>query len=127
MEEMAKEQLRKRIEDNLLKEQPATTKATQPITSGLIGILTDTVEKSLKEELKITHSLGSLASASKSDKLDEDEESFLDNEMENHKCGICFETMADSEHEPMIVVPCGHCFCKNCLKLLSKQQCPTCR
>ncbi|KAG2393071.1 hypothetical protein C9374_009648 [Naegleria lovaniensis] len=123
LEEKAKEQLRKRIEENLI--QPTThvtcnSSQQTSIPTSLVGILTDTVEQSMKEEMKISHAL-------KYQNHDEDDENFLANEMENHKCAICFELMLDKEHEPMMIVPCGHCFCRNCLQLLTTQKCPTCR
>ena len=131
MEERAKEQLRKRIEGNIIKEQVIpvhhhsdTGKPTQ-LNSSFIGLLTDTVEKSLKEEYKISKSI--LEDQKKDEGLNEEDENFLDNEMENHKCGVCFELMLDNDHTPMMIVPCGHCFCKNCLGLLSNKKCPTCR
>nr|CAG4707785.1 unnamed protein product [Naegleria fowleri] len=128
LEEKAKEQLRKRIEENLIREQPnlvgiqnhSSQQASFP--TSLIGILTDTVEKSIKEELKINHTLSHQTQGE-----EDDDENFLTNEMENHKCAICFEIMLDKEHEPMMIVPCGHCFCRNCLQLLTTQKCPTCR
>lgn len=132
MEERAKEQLRKRIEGNIIKEQIVPVvghsdqgKPTTQLNSSLIGLLTDTVEKSLKEEYKITKSLSN--NNTNEGGLNEEDENFLDTEMENHKCGVCFELMLDNDHTPMMIVPCGHCFCKNCLGLLSNKKCPTCR
>lgn len=52
-------------------------------------------------------------------------------ELETNACGICFELMLPKEHSPMLLFPCGHTFCKQCLeeneKKSGRKVCPWCR
>ena len=43
-------------------------------------------------------------------------EGFLATEIESHTCPICYELMRAPTHSPMILFPCGHSFCAQCLQ-----------
>lgn len=45
--------------------------------------------------------------------------------MASHFCSLCNELMTPPRHTPMAVIPCGHSFCKACLRDCRK--CPTCQ
>ena len=52
-------------------------------------------------------------------------------ELETNTCSICFELMLPKKHSPMLLFPCGHTFCKQCLEdnysKTGKRICPWCR
>ena len=43
-------------------------------------------------------------------------ESFLQNELQQHTCPVCFEPMLPPNKSPMLLFPCGHTFCDECIK-----------
>ena len=43
----------------------------------------------------------------------------------NFDCIICFEKYNDSNRKPLVLIPCGHTICGECLESIDK--CPTCR
>lgn len=62
------------------------------------------------------------------------EEYVLQQEAQSHTCKICFEIMVSPRRTPMILYPCGHTFCKECMiqhadraSNNSKPNCPYCR
>ena len=51
-----------------------------------------------------------------------------------HTCGICYEVMVPPNCTPMLLVPCGHTFCKTCMSAQASREerprlgkCPYCR
>lgn len=51
-------------------------------------------------------------------------------EMETNTCSICFELMLPKIHSPILLFPCGHTFCKECIEhnqRSGKRNCPWCR
>ena len=45
-------------------------------------------------------------------------------------CPICFEEMLGAEHREPVSTPCGHIFCKSCIKTAlgtSYSRCPVCQ
>ena len=57
-------------------------------------------------------------------------ESFLQNELQQHTCPVCFEPMLPPNKSPMLLFPCGHTFCAECIekqKRIAKHCCPFCR
>jgi uncharacterized protein (DUF2225 family) len=44
----------------------------------------------------------------------------LENDREGRECTLCMERHWDT------ALPCGHCYCSVCSKLLCSQKCPTC-
>ena len=42
------------------------------------------------------------------------------------KCEVCFEFFNSSEHQPVIIMQCGHTFCLKCVEELKKYEnkCP---
>ena len=59
----------------------------------------------------------------------EEVKSFMEGSMTNHQCPICYELMRGLEHQPTLVFPCGHTFCRLCLSKIRKHRgiCPLCR
>ncbi|KAA6389233.1 MAG: hypothetical protein EZS28_015241 [Streblomastix strix] len=74
----------------------------------------------------------------------EDEEEDLSDKVvqaiEGNICPICMDLMAPQDKNPMILVPCGHCFCKQCVPMIYQEinqrgrqnsstpsRCPICR
>ena len=62
------------------------------------------------------------------------EEYVLQTEAQSHTCKICFEVMVSPKRTPMILYPCGHTFCKDCMNQHvargnnnNKPNCPYCR
>jgi hypothetical protein len=53
-------------------------------------------------------------------------EAFVSSELHNYVCQICFELMAPPDRPPVMLVPCGHTFCKACSRPDLKK-CPYCR
>jgi len=62
----------------------------------------------------------------------------VENEIESNVCGICLELMVPPDHQPIIVIPCGHNVCRDCLYIenqslyaskpkLRINKCPICR
>ena len=64
---------------------------------------------------------------------DESLESTLAEELRGQACPICMELMHGAMHEPFILVPCSHTFCKSCLDAIEAEYrrdkivCPVCR
>jgi hypothetical protein len=57
-------------------------------------------------------------------------ESFLQNELQQHTCPVCFEPMLPPNKSPMLLFPCGHTFCAECIarqKQIATHKCPFCR
>ena len=40
------------------------------------------------------------------------------------ECTICFNKYDEETHHPFLVIPCGHCFCMDCLNKIPTQRCP---
>ena len=64
-------------------------------------------------------------------KVGEQVESLLERHISSNTCPICYELMAGKVHQPMLLFPCGHTFCAECLRQhldkLSRKTCPYCR
>lgn len=51
-------------------------------------------------------------------------------ELETNTCSICFEIMLPKVHSPILLFPCGHTFCKECVEhafRCGQKKCPWCR
>ena len=61
------------------------------------------------------------------------DEAFIDAELETNSCPICMELMEPPVKAPIMLFPCGHTFCKECVTRHtassrgSKLTCPLCR
>jgi hypothetical protein len=57
--------------------------------------------------------------------------SLLERHIGTNTCPICYELMSGKAHQPMLLFPCGHTFCAECLhqhlEKLKRQTCPYCR
>mmetsp|Transcript_29571 Transcript_29571/g.43638 ORF Transcript_29571/g.43638 Transcript_29571/m.43638 type:complete len:366 (-) Transcript_29571:110-1207(-) len=60
-------------------------------------------------------------------------EEYLSSELHSHVCQICFELMKAPTKSPMMIFPCGHTFCKECIQRHQSREgppakmCPYCR
>lgn len=56
-------------------------------------------------------------------------EDSLHEQVMSNTCPICFELFLPPDHSPFILFPCGHTFCKVCIKKYAqtKKKCPFCR
>ena len=96
----------------------------------LTGNIASRLREQLREDVE-----RELANAKEEAKTSEREseakaEHALSRELKNHACPICYETMSDPKRTPMIIFPCGHTFCKQCLEMhmkTNKSSCPYCR
>jgi hypothetical protein len=55
---------------------------------------------------------------------------YMTNELSTHSCSICYELMLPPVRAPVLLFPCGHTFCKDCIEMHQKANntaCPTCR
>ena len=43
------------------------------------------------------------------------------------KCVICNDSYDEGDKKPLVLVNCGHSFCKNCVLQFSNKKCPVCR
>jgi len=43
------------------------------------------------------------------------------------ECEICEELYNETNRQPYLITPCGHCFCLECCNKLIDQSCPKCR
>lgn len=84
--------------------------------------------------LKLSEKLQSELSQSKEKKLKKNDyqmEKTISKEIETNTCPICYDLMVPPKNSPILLFPCGHTFCKNCVmhngttKQISK--CPCCR
>ena len=54
----------------------------------------------------------------------------IDTVPDEYQCPICYEEMSGKEHRPMIMVPCGHTICEECINSYmatqTKRLCPVC-
>lgn len=56
-------------------------------------------------------------------------EESLHKQVMSNTCPVCFELFLPPTHQPYILFPCGHTFCKHCIEKYAKvkQTCPFCR
>jgi hypothetical protein len=47
--------------------------------------------------------------------------------LDGSECPICYRLMNNFDMKPMVLSPCGHTFCKNCLDQLYLKRCSICR
>jgi hypothetical protein len=63
-------------------------------------------------------------------KIQKNIEKAVASEVETNTCSICFELMLPKVHSPMLLFPCGHTFCRQCMETnlkTGKKICPWCR
>lgn len=56
--------------------------------------------------------------------------SYLETELQTHTCPVCYELMAPPAKAPMLLFPCGHSFCAQCINAhlaRGSNTCPYCR
>jgi len=76
--------------------------------------LTDKLTEHIRDEMKKEMQMN-LKSEDVRDKVAEKMESYLEAELSTHTCKICFELMTSPVHTPILLFPCGHTFCQQCM------------
>lgn len=95
----------------------------------ILSQLTERIASRLKAELRNEASQSLYDDKTKLD-VSTKIESFLQNELQQHTCPVCFEPMLPPQRSPLLLFPCGHTFCEQCIghqKKVGKHQCPFCR
>lgn len=61
--------------------------------------------------------------------VEADSEHSLHNQVMSNTCPVCYELLLPPSHQPYILFPCGHTFCKQCIDSFAKvkKMCPFCR
>jgi hypothetical protein len=82
-------------------------------TDAILHRLTDKLTEHIRHELK--REMQNMSSADVRDTVAEKMESYLEAELSTHTCKICFELMTSPVHTPILLFPCGHTFCQQCM------------
>lgn len=112
-----------------VKPRKTTTATTTPVTSSskshqnsMAGVQ-DYIREEIQRELSKYHGSHAPASTSASGTGKEQElredlleklNSTLHGELHGHLCPSCRELMESPHHTPLLLIPCGHTFCKAC-------------
>lgn len=90
--------------------------------------LTDKLTAHIREEIQKELS-NSISSHEVRDSVSSKMDSYLSAELSTHTCKICFELMVSPNHTPVLLFPCGHTFCKQCIDQVTRTNkgCPYCR
>ena len=109
--------------------ETSTTALSHLADNDILTQLTERIASRLKVELRHEVEDAKYDEATKVDVTNKIN-SFLQNELQQHTCPVCFEAMIPPERSPMLLFPCGHTFCEQCInrqKKIAKHQCPFCR
>jgi hypothetical protein len=82
-------------------------------TDAILHRLTDKLTEHIRHELK--REMHSMSCADVRETVAEKMESYLEAELSTHTCKICFELMTSPVHTPILLFPCGHTFCQQCM------------
>lgn len=82
-------------------------------TDVILHRLTDKLTEHIRHELQ--REMHSMKSADVRETVAEKLESYLEAELSTHTCKICFELMTSPVHTPILLFPCGHTFCQQCM------------
>jgi hypothetical protein len=92
----------------------------------LVSQLTERISKEIRKEINI-----GLGSSDIREAMTEKMDKYLESELHSHMCKMCSQLMLSPNHTPMLLVPCGHTFCKRCCegKTATRMMslCPYCR
>ncbi|CAH1788166.1 unnamed protein product [Owenia fusiformis] len=103
---------------------------TQTLDPDQFDALADQIAQRVKAELNVkdTHKNKSDYHATGNSKVHQSSsqgrDSHSDHQLQSHICQICSRTMIPPTHSPMMIIPCGHTYCKCCIE--AQDQCPTC-
>lgn len=94
----------------------------------VIDRLTERLTDRLRDELRLELQKEAHGAAEQTAQL----ENYLVKELEvQNTCSVCYELMVPPVHAPMLLFPCGHTFCNECVvthtQRNKKTQCPYCR
>lgn len=102
--------------------------------NGFLNRLTDKLSDRIRDEIKREFRETSLLNADENkarEALGDKMDSYLQAELSNYTCRICYELMRSPLHIPILLFPCGHTFCRLCMEKSTShakiQLCPYCR
>jgi hypothetical protein len=96
-----------------------------PAPEAVLEQLTKDITYRLRDEIQ-SEPKPDVGGSSISSQLDR----YMSNELSTHSCSICYELMLPPKRAPVLLFPCGHTFCKECIEMHQKAKnatCPTCR
>lgn len=114
------------------KDQERKQQHIHKLTDGLLTRLTEKLTTHLTDEIR-REMMRDSNTLDLGNELQKRMESFLESELSTHMCRICFEIMASPNKSPILLFPCGHTFCKECVEhhldstTTKKSLCPYCR
>jgi hypothetical protein len=82
-------------------------------TDAILHRLTDKLTEHIRLELQ--KEMQSLKTVDVRESVAEKMDSYLEAELSTHTCKICFELMTSPVHTPILLFPCGHTFCLQCM------------
>lgn len=96
--------------------------------SRLTEKLADRIRDEIRKEVLQSNTLSTDQSVAR-EAIEARMESYLRSELSNYVCKICYEVMQAPDRTPILLFPCGHTFCKNCMDHCNKDKvsCPYCR
>lgn len=115
-------------------EQPSSPSGKRGGTDAILHRLTDKLTEHIRHELQ--REMQSMKSVDVRETVAEKMDSYLEAELSTHTCKICFELMTSPVHTPILLFPCGHTFCQQCMDShfgkkgqlsASGKTCPYCR
>jgi hypothetical protein len=95
------------------------------LDESLVSQLTERISKEIRKEINI-----GLGSSDIREAMTEKMDKYLESELHSHMCKTCSQLMLSPNHTPMLLVPCGHTFCKRCCEGKASRMlsvCPYCR
>ena len=82
-------------------------------TDAILHRLTDKLTEHVRSEIQ--QEMNSMKNVDVRQLVAEKMESYLEAELFTHTCKICFELMTSPIHTPILLFPCGHTFCQQCM------------
>lgn len=76
--------------------------------------LTDKLTVHIRDEMKKEMQMN-MRNTDVRETVAEKMDSYLEAELSTHTCKICFELMTSPVHTPILLFPCGHTFCQQCM------------
>ena len=103
-------------------------RSTDAFLSRLTEKLADRIREEIRREVLQSNALRADQSVAR-EAIETRMESYLRGELSSYVCKICYEVMQAPDRTPILLFPCGHTFCKECMHHCKKDKitCPYCR
>eukprot|EP00743_Colponemidia_sp_Colp-15_P007347 GILK01007932.1.p1 GENE.GILK01007932.1~~GILK01007932.1.p1 ORF type:complete len:342 (-),score=64.95 GILK01007932.1:55-1056(-) len=129
---------REALQQQIQEQRQGVVMQSQPSVPGnmrdaeeMVNRLTERIAERMKVELREELVRENKMVDTRQENLDAQVSKLLTNELESHTCPVCLEIMMPPDYSPIMLFPCGHTFCTNCVsgvqKKATKKQCPLCR